>query len=123
MSVRHIHTQAQALAELERQRAARRASYARRKERTLNGPPAEAQAELERQRAAQRASYIRRKEAMLNDPEYREQVLQSRKIGRDKKRQAIEDDPLHVDARKDADRKAKVRRVAREVQETNNALE
>ena len=45
---------------------------------------------------------------MLNDPEYREQVLQSRKIGRDKKRQAIEDDPLHVDARKDADRKAKL---------------
>ena len=60
---------------------------------------------------------------MLKDPEYHEQVLQSPKIGRDKKRQAIEDDPLHVDARKDADRKAKVRRVAREVQETNNALE
>jgi len=93
MSVRHIHTQAQALAELEQERAARRASYARRKER------------------------------MLNDPEYREQVLQSRKLGRDKKRQAIEDDPLHVDARKDADRKVKVRRVAREIQETNNALQ
>ena len=77
MSVRHIDMQAQALAELERERAARRASYARRKER------------------------------MLNDPEYREQVLQSRKLGRDKKRQAIEDDPLHVDARKDADRKGK----------------
>jgi len=123
MSVRHIHTQAQALAELERERAVWRASYARRKERKLNGPPAEAQAERERQRAAQRASYIRRKENMLNDPEYREQLLQSRKIGRDKKRQAIEDDPLHVDARKDADRKAKVRRMAREVQETNNALE
>jgi len=61
MSVRHIHTQAQALAELERERAAQRASYARRKERTLNGPPAEAQVELERQQAAQRASYIRRK--------------------------------------------------------------
>ena len=55
MSVRHIHTQAQA------------------------------QVELERQRAAQRASYIRWKETMLNDPEYREQVLQSWKIGRDKK--------------------------------------
>ena len=123
MSVRHIHTQAQAQAELERERAVWRASYARRKERKLNGPPAEAQAERERQRAAQRASYIRRKENMLNDPEYREQLLQSRKIGRDKKRQAIEDDPLHVDARKDADRKAKVRRMAREVQETNNALE
>ena len=123
MSVRHIHTQAQALAELERERAARKASYARRKERTLNGTPAEAQAELERQRVAQRATYIRRKETMLNDLEYRDQVLQNRKIGRDKKRQAIEDDPLHVDARKDADRKVKVRRVAREIQETNNALQ
>ena len=60
---------------------------------------------------------------MLNDSEYRDQVLQSRKIDRDKKRQAIEDDSLHVDARKDADRKAKVRRVAEEVQETNNASE
>jgi len=90
MSVQHIHTQAQALVELERQRAARRASYARRKERTLN------------------------------DPEYRKQVLQSRKISRDKKRQAIEDDPLHVDVRKDADRKAKVRRVARETQDILN---
>ena len=55
MSVRHIHTQAQALAE------------------------------LERQRAAQRASYIRWKETMLNDPEYHEQLLQSWKIGRDQK--------------------------------------
>ena len=53
---------------------------------------------------------------MLNDPEYRKQVLQSRKISRDKKRQAIEDDPLHVDARKDADRMAKVRKVIRETQ-------
>ena len=116
MSVRHIHTQAQALAELERERAARRASYARRKERTLNGTPAQAQAERERQRAAQRASDIQRKETMLNDPEYRKQVLQSWKISRDKKRQAIEDDPLHVDARKDADRMAKVRKVIRETQ-------
>ena len=57
MSVRHIHTQAQALAELEREQAARRASYARRKERTLNGTPAQAQVQRERQRAARRASY------------------------------------------------------------------
>src|SRR5947199_10825149 len=60
---------------------------------------------------------------MLNDSEYRDQVLQSRKIDRDKKRQAIEDDSLHVDARKNADRKAKVKRVIEEVQETNNVLE
>ena len=55
MSVRHIHTQAQALAE------------------------------RERQRVAQRPSDIQWKETMLNDPEYRKQVLQSRKISRDKK--------------------------------------
>ena len=60
---------------------------------------------------------------MLNDSEYREQLLQNRKIDRDKKRQAIEDDSLHVDARKNADRKAKVRRMTEEVQETNNALQ
>ena len=114
MSIRHIHTQPQALAELALERAARRPSYARRKERTLNGTPAQAQPERERQRAARRVTDIRWKETMLNDPEYRKQVLQSRKISRDKKRQAIEDDPLHVDARKDADRKAKVSKVCRE---------
>src|SRR5947207_2024564 len=96
MSVRHIHMQAQALAELERERVARRVNYARRKERTLNGTQAQMLAELERERVARRASYARRKERTLNDPEYRKQVLQSRKISRDKKRQAIEDDPLHV---------------------------
>ena len=96
-------------------------SYARRKERTLNGPPAEAQAELERQRAAWRVSDIQRKETMLNDPEYRKQVLESRKISRDKKRQAIEEDPLHVDARNHADRMAKVRRVARDTQNAQDA--
>ena len=150
MSVRHIHTQAQALAELERERAAKRASYARRKERTLkgtpaeaqaelereraaqrasyarrkerrlNGPPAEAQAELERQRAAQKASRIRRKERILNDEQYRDQELQRRKIGRDQKRKALEEDPLHVDARKDADRMVKVRRLATETQDVLN---
>ena len=90
MSVRYIHTQAQALAELERERAAQKASYARRKERTLNGTQAQPQTELERKRASQKASYARRKERMLNDAEYREQVLQSRKTKRDQKRKAIE---------------------------------
>ena len=85
MSVRHIHTQAQALAELEWERVAWRASYARRKERTLNGTLAQAQAEQERQRVAQRPSDIQWKETMLNDPEYHKQVLQSWKISRDKK--------------------------------------
>jgi hypothetical protein len=114
MSVRYIHTQAQALAELERERVARRASYARRKERTLNDTSAQAQIEREQQRAVHRSSDIQRKETMLNDPEYRNQVLQNWKASRDKKRQAIEDDPLHVNARKDADRMAKVRKIVRE---------
>ena len=91
MSVRHIHMQAQA------------------------------QAELERQRAAQKASDIQRKETMLNDPEYRNQVLESRKISRDKKRQAIEDDSIDADARNHADRMAKVRRVARDTQNAQDA--
>src|SRR5436190_23645854 len=60
---------------------------------------------------------------MLNDAEYHEQWLQSRKTERDRKRKAIEDDPLHVDARKEADRLAKVRRVMKEVEEAMNAQE
>ena len=120
MSVRHIHMQAQALAELERERAARRASYARRKKRTLNGTPAQAQAERERQRAARRVTHIRRKQRFLNDEQYREQELQRRKMGRDQKRKALEEDPLHVDTRKDADRMVKVRRLATETQDVLN---
>ena len=58
---------------------------------------------------------------MLNDAEYHEQWLQSRKTERDRKCKAIEDDPLHVDARKEADRLAKVRRVMKEVEEARNA--
>jgi len=60
---------------------------------------------------------------MLNDAEYREQELQRWKVKRDQKRKAIEEDPFHVDARNDADRMAKVRRIAREVQEAKNAQE
>jgi hypothetical protein len=56
MSVRYIHTRAQALLELEREQAAQRASYVGRKVRTLNGKPAHAPAELERQRAAASAT-------------------------------------------------------------------
>ena len=58
---------------------------------------------------------------MLNDPEYCKQVLETRKISRDKKRQAIAEDPLHVDARNHADRMAKVRRVARDTQNAQDA--
>jgi len=58
-------------------------------------------------------SYTRQKKRILNDAEYREQVLQRR---RDKKQKPIEDNPLHTNARKDADRMVKVRRVIREIQ-------
>jgi len=84
---------------------------------------ADAQAELERQRAVKRASYARRKERMMNDAEYREQELQRWKIQRDQKRKTIEDDPLHINARNDADRMTKVRRMARETQNTLDAQE
>jgi hypothetical protein len=120
MSVRHIHTQAQAQAELERERVVQRAYYARRKERMLNGTQAQVQAELDRQRAARKMSYARQKERMLNDPVYREEELQRRKTERDQKRKEIENDPLHSNTRNDADRMAKVRRVAREIQEAEN---
>ena len=59
----------------------------------------------------------------LNDPVYREEVLLRRKTERDQKRKDIENDPLHSDARKNADRMIKVRRVAREIQETENVQE
>src|SRR5437762_801267 len=78
---------------------------------------AQAQAELDRLRAAQKASDTRRKERMLNDPIYREEVLQSRQTSRYQKRKTIENDPHHLDARKNADRKAKARKIARESQD------
>src|SRR5436190_8180543 len=84
---------------------------------------ADAQAELERQRAVKRVSYARRKERMMNDAEYREQELQRWKIQRDQKCKTIEDDPLHINARNDADRMTKVRRMARETQTTLDAQE
>jgi hypothetical protein len=102
---------AQAQAELERLRAAQRLSYARRKERTLNSTQAQAQAELERQPVAQRASYAWWKERILNNAEYRQQW----KIKRDKKRKVIEEDPLHLNGRQDADRMVKVRMVVRKI--------
>src|SRR5437762_7705671 len=60
---------------------------------------------------------------MRNDSEYREQELQRRKVKRDQKRKEIEENHSHVDARKDADRMAKVRKVAREAQEATNTQE
>ena len=115
MSVRIIHTQAQAQAELERQRAVQRAYYAQRKERMQNDPEYR-----ERQQTANNAQQQQR---MQNDPGYREQVLQSQKTKRDQKRKAMEDDPLHANARKEADRIAEFRRVAREAQQVLDAQE
>ena len=60
---------------------------------------------------------------MLNNAEYREQVLQSRKSKRDQKRKAIEENLLHSNPRNDANRMAKVRRVARDAQEALDAQE
>ena len=58
---------------------------------------------------------------MLNDPQYRKQVLQSRKIRTAKKRQAIEADSLYADATNHADRMAKVRRVAGDTRNAQDA--
>ena len=113
-----IHTQAQAQAELERQRAVRKASETRQKERMRNDP-----VYCEQVLAARKANESQRKQRILNDPAYRQEALLSRKTKRDQKRKAIDNDPLHLDARKDADRMAKVRKIAREKLEAMNALE
>jgi hypothetical protein len=60
---------------------------------------------------------------MQNDPEYHEQLLESRKTIRERKQKALEEDPLHANARTDADRMAKARRVARDTQEVQDAEE
>ena len=57
---------------------------------------------------------------MREDPQYkarhRATDSQTQKTIQNKKRKAIEDDPLHADIRKDVDRMARVRRMARETQ-------
>ena len=81
---------------------------------------AQAQAEIEHMRAINRTKYAHRQQCMREDPEYEARLRsthsQTRKTIRNKKRKAIEDDPLHADIRKDADRMARVRRMARETQ-------
>ena len=78
-----------------------------------------AQAEIERMRVINRANYAHRKQRMREDMEYsaRHHVAHSeaQKIFHNKKRIAIEDDPLHVNIRKNVDRMARVRRMAREI--------
>jgi hypothetical protein len=111
----HIHTQAQAQVELERQRAQKRARTARQKEELVNPPPEEMHAAREGKVAANNANYTHRKEWILKDPEYRLEMLHNDKLRRDAKRKKIEDDPLYVNAGKDADKMAKMGRVARVV--------
>jgi len=83
---------------------------------------AQAQAEIEHMRAINRTKYAHRQQCMREDPEYEAQLRsthsQTQKTIRNKKRKAIEDNPLHADIRKDADRMARVRRMARETQNT-----
>lgn len=57
----------------------------------------------------------------MNDPEYHKQILEKNKIRRNEIRKAIENN--HVNARKDANRMAKVRRVARGAQEALDTQE
>jgi hypothetical protein len=47
-------------------------------------------------------------------------ILKHKKITLNKKRKTIEDNPVHIDIRTNADRMARVRRMAREVQEAEN---
>src|SRR5437667_5913021 len=110
MSVRQIRTQEQVQAEIHQPQ-------------TIDISVRQIQAEIHRLRTINKARYLQRKERMLNDAEYREQQLQSRKAARDRKRKTIEDNPLHIDARKEGDRLAKFRRVIKEAEETRNAQE
>ena len=86
-AVRHIHTQAQA------------------------------QAEIERMRAINRTLYACRQQCMREDPQYkarhRATDSQVQKTIRNKKQKAIEDDPFHAHVRKDVDRMAKTRQAMR----------
>ena len=80
----------------------------------------QAQIEIERMRAINRANYAHRKQSMREDPEYnaRPRAAQSeaQKTFHNKKRTTIEDDSLHDDIRKNANRMTRVRRMARETQ-------
>src|SRR5438876_82337 len=116
MSVRQIRTQEQVQAEIHQPQTI---DISVRQIHTQE----QAQAEIHRLRTINKARYLQRKERILNDVEYREQQLQSRKAARDRKHKTIEDNPLHIDARKEADRLAKFRRVIKEAEETRNAQE
>jgi hypothetical protein len=83
---------------------------------------APAQAEIDRTKSMERARRAVRKQRMQEDPEYAQEV-QTREIEksqkcRAKKRKIIEDNSLHPDAQKEANRKSEARKV---VQATKNA--
>src|SRR4030095_6897542 len=81
---------------------------------------AQAQAEIERQRAMLMARICRRNQRMNDDPEYRRQFnlakLKKQMQKRNNKRNMIESDSHRHDVEKDADRMAKVRKIMREKQ-------
>ena len=83
---------------------------------------AQAQAEIDRQKAMERARRAARKQRMEEDPEYAQEVrtreIEKKQKCRAKKRKIIEDDRLHPDAQKEANRKSEARKV---VQATKNA--
>jgi uncharacterized protein YlaI len=96
-SVRYIHTQAQAQAELDRQKAIRKAQYA-----------------IKKQRMQEDINYAQK--ARIDD-------ARRANHSRADKRKRIEDDPLHVDTGKDAKRKAASRILARANRETQDNLD
>ena len=79
--------------------------------------------ELELQAAQIKASHARARERMLNNPIYCEEVLQYCKIKMYQKCKAIEDNPLHINARKEVNRMAKVKKISGESQEAMDTLE
>src|SRR5438046_4766194 len=83
---------------------------------------AQAQAEIDRQKAMERARRAARKQRMKEDPEYAQEVrtreIEKKQKCRAKKRKIIEDDRLHPDAQKEVNRKSEARKV---VQATKNA--
>lgn len=70
----------------------------------------QAQAQIERMQPINMAKYARRKQRMKEDLPYKARLratdFQVQETLQNKKRKAIEDDPLDVDVRKDADRMA-----------------
>jgi hypothetical protein len=156
-SVRYIHTQAQARAELYRQGLALNAvkdsqsqfdvteDFIRRQSRVVSnsfmssdsapnyiGIQEQAQdasdrGPRDRENAMARARYATKKQRMQEDINYAQKVqldnARNAKQHRANKRKRIEDDPLHVDAGKDANRMAASRILARANQEAQDSFD